>query len=47
MWPREGLMKRMQPNQELEQLRDKEEVHYGGEGPHLAAVPMKEKVFSS
>ena len=26
-----------------EQSRDMEHVHYGGEGPHWAVVPMKKK----
>ena len=39
MWPRKGLMKRMQPmkgtgksSQDMDY--DVEEVHYGGEAPH-------------
>ena len=47
MWPRKGLMKRI--NQELEGAvkgqGDMEEVHYGGEGSHWFVVPIKKKKY--
>ena len=44
MSPQKGLMKKDELEGAVKGLRDMEEVHYGGEGPHWAVVPMKKEI---